>query len=99
MTLAQDPPTPGSLQSIFELADAAATGLVRVDLAGTAWALNPAGVLLLEAIGGADGTSAPAVLADALGAAALDGFPTNRETAAMTPESRRISVTALVRDE
>src|SRR5690348_8664318 len=72
---------------LLDLADAAGTGLVRVDLEGRATALNPTGALLLEAIGGRDGDVAPEAITAALVAAALDGFPAMRDAAALTPES------------
>ena len=90
-------PTPES--ALLDLADAAAAGLVRVDLEGRATALNPTGALLLEAIGGRDGDVAPESVTEALVAAALDGFPATRDAAALTPESRHISVVALVQGD
>jgi signal transduction histidine kinase len=88
-----------SAAALLELANAAGAGLVRVGLGGEATALNPSGALLLEAIGGSDGGPAPAALVDALAIAALDGFPAVRDASALTPESRHISVVALVRGE
>ena len=79
----------------LRLANLMGIGLVRVDEAGSAWALNELGSSLLESVGSAAGAAAPAALLEVLAKVQGAARPVLKEALTTTPAARHVTIAAV----
>ena len=92
-------PTSGTTPDFLALATMLGMGLASVDREGTVCPLNESGASLLEALGSANGGDAPNAIIEALSFARAGNKPFLRDTPALSPEARHISVAAYANDD